>query len=114
MKPGPPVLWQTYFALAVSAQTRQLQRCLLLAVGARNSSWTHSEVTSARARLTAALRRRMGGHPADLFRTTTKVTPTHVSRSRGQRCGDIELADFLADAAGPINLVMDLRITHER
>jgi hypothetical protein len=56
----------------------------------------------------------MGGHTADLFRTTTKVTPTHVSRSRGQWCGDIELSDFLADAAGPIDLVMDLRITHER
>jgi hypothetical protein len=35
-------------------------------------------------------------------------------RSRGQRCGDIELAAFLADAAGPVNLVMDLRIAHER
>jgi hypothetical protein len=33
---------------------------------------------------------------------------------RGQRCGYIELAAFLADAAGPVNLVMDLRIAHER
>ena len=29
-------------------------------------------------------------------------------------CGDIELAAYLADAAGPVNLVMDLRIVHER
>jgi hypothetical protein len=50
---------------------------------------------------------------ADLLRTTTKVTTNKVARSRGQRCRDIELAAFLADAAGPINLVMDLRIAHE-
>ncbi len=35
-------------------------------------------------------------------------------RSRGQRCGDIELAAYLADAAGPVPLVLDLRIAHER
>jgi hypothetical protein len=50
---------------------------------------------------------------ADLLQTTTKVTTTKVARSRGQRCRGIELAAFLADAAGPINLVMDLRIAHE-
>ena len=32
----------------------------------------------------------------------------------GQRCGDIELAAFLADAAGTINFVMDMHIAHER
>ena len=37
-----------------------------------------------------------------------------VARSRGQRCGDIELAAYLADTAGPVNLVRDLRLTHER
>ena len=44
----------------------------------------------------------------------TKVKTTQVDHSRGQRCGDIELEAYLADAAGHINLVMDLRITHER
>ena len=39
-------------------RSRQLQRCLPLAAGARNSGRTHSEITSARA-LTLALRRRM-------------------------------------------------------
>ena len=47
-------------------------------------------------------------------RVTTKVKNTQVARSRGQRCGDIELADYLADATGPVNLVMDLRIAQER
>jgi len=33
---------------------------------------------------------------ADLFRTTHKVKTQQVARSRGQRCGDIELASYLA------------------
>ena len=45
---------------------------------------------------------------AYLFRTTTKVTSTHVSCSRGKRCEDIELTAFLENAAGAINLVMDI------
>ena len=51
---------------------------------------------------------------ADLFRTTHKVKRQQVVRSRGQRCGDIELAAYLADTAGPVPLVLDLRIAHER
>ena len=37
-----------------------------------------------------------------------------VARSRDQRCGDIELAGYLANVAGPVPLVLDLRIAHER
>ncbi len=37
-----------------------------------------------------------------------------MTRSRGQRCGDIELAGYLANAAGQVPLVLDLRIAHER
>jgi hypothetical protein len=37
-----------------------------------------------------------------------------VVRSRGQHCGDIELAGYLANAAGPVSLVLDLRLTHDR
>ncbi len=37
-----------------------------------------------------------------------------VARSRGQRCGDIELAAYLANAAGPVPLVLDLLIAHDR
>jgi hypothetical protein len=29
-------------------------------------------------------------------------------------CGDIELAGYLANATGPVPLVLDLRITHDR
>ena len=50
---------------------------------------------------------------ADLFRTTTKVTTQQFTRNRGQHCGDVELAGYLANQAGPVPLVLDLRITHE-
>jgi hypothetical protein len=51
---------------------------------------------------------------ADLFHTTTKVKTEQVTRSRGQHCGDVELAGYLANQADPVTLVLDLRITHER
>jgi hypothetical protein len=47
---------------------------------------------------------------ADLFRTTHKVKTQQVIKSRGQHCGDIELAGYLANAADPVSLVLDLRI----
>jgi hypothetical protein len=51
---------------------------------------------------------------ADFFRTTHKVKTQQVVKSRGQHCGDIELAGYLANAAGPVPLVMDLQIAHDR
>jgi len=51
---------------------------------------------------------------ADLFRTTHKVRTQQVVKSRGQHCGDIELAGYLANEAGPVPLVLDLRIAHDR
>ena len=51
---------------------------------------------------------------ADLFRTTNKVKTQQVARSRGQQCGEIELAGYLSNEAGPVSLVLDLRISHER
>ncbi len=35
-------------------------------------------------------------------------------KSRGQHCGDIELAGYLANTAGPVPLVLDLRLSHDR
>ena len=51
---------------------------------------------------------------SDLFHTTHNVKTQQVVRSRSQRCGDIELTGYLANAAGPMPLVLDLRIAHER
>jgi hypothetical protein len=41
---------------------------------------------------------------------THKVKTQQVAKSRGQHCGDIELSGYLANAAGPVPLVLDLRI----
>ena len=35
-------------------------------------------------------------------------------KSRGQYCGDIELAGYLVNTAGPVPLVLDLPIAHNR
>ena len=51
---------------------------------------------------------------ADPFCKTTKVKTTQVAHIRGQRCGDIELTDYLTDVVGSVNLVRDLCLTHER
>jgi hypothetical protein len=51
---------------------------------------------------------------ADLFRTTSKVKTQEVVESRGQHCGDIEVAGYLANETGPVPLVLDLRIAHDR
>jgi hypothetical protein len=37
-----------------------------------------------------------------------------VVKNRGQQCGDIELTGYLANETGPVPLVLDLRITHDR
>jgi hypothetical protein len=51
---------------------------------------------------------------ADLFRTTHKVKTQQVAGIQGYRCGDIEWTGDLANAAGPLPLVLDLHIAHER
>ena len=49
----------------------------------------------------------------DLFHTTHKAKTRQVIKSRGHHCGDIELAGYLANAVGPVPLVLDLRIAHD-
>jgi hypothetical protein len=54
------------------------------------------------------------------FTLIIKITSTHkakihqVVKSRGQDCGDIELVGYLTDVAGPVPLVLDLRVAHDR
>jgi hypothetical protein len=50
----------------------------------------------------------------DLFRTTHKVKTQQVVKNRGQHCGDVELAAYLANTTDPVPLVLDLRIPHDR
>ena len=41
---------------------------------------------------------------ADLIRTTHKVKTQQVAKRRNQRCGDIELAGYLANVTGPVSV----------
>jgi hypothetical protein len=43
---------------------------------------------------------------ADLFRTTHHTKTQHVTKSRGRHCGDIQLQAYLANAEGPVPLVL--------
>jgi hypothetical protein len=96
-------LWQTFFASCVGANIPALAELPLSDCG---TCTAHSGAKKAHDWAVDQL--------ANLFRTTHKVKTQQVARSRGQRCGDIELAGYLANAAGPVPLVLDLRIDHER
>jgi hypothetical protein len=37
-----------------------------------------------------------------------------VVKSRGQDCGDVELVGYLVNVTGPVSLVLDLHIVHDR
>jgi hypothetical protein len=110
-------LWQTFFASCVGANIPALAELLLSVCGCRKfqldplgdhlcTCTTHSGAKKAHYWEVDQL--------ADLFRTTHRVKTQQVARSRGQRCGDIELAGYLANSAGPVPLVLDLHISHER
>jgi hypothetical protein len=51
-----------------------------------------------------------------LFHTAGHMVRTHhsVTASAGQRCGDVEIRNYLRDQAGSRSLVFDLSITHDR
>jgi hypothetical protein len=51
---------------------------------------------------------------ADLFRTTRKVKTQQTVKNRGQHCGDVEMSGYLGNTEGPVSLVLDLHITHDR
>ena len=50
----------------------------------------------------------------DLFRTTHRVKTQQVVKRQGQYCGDIELVGYLVNDTGPVPLVLDLRLAHDR
>ena len=51
---------------------------------------------------------------ADLFHTTHKVKTQHVTKTRGRHYGHIELVSYLVNTVGPVSLVLDLHIAHDR
>ncbi len=48
------------------------------------------------------------------FAQRIKVKTQQVVKNRVQHCGDIEPAGYLANEVGPVPLVLDLRIAHDR
>ncbi len=116
MNPGLLVSWQTFFSTSMGAQIPVIAEKPPAACGCRKfqidalgdylcTCTAHSGAKKAHDWAVDQL--------ADLFRTTTKVKTQQVIKSRGQHCGDIELAGYLANAAGPVPLVLDLRIAHD-
>jgi hypothetical protein len=110
-------IWQTFFATTMGAQIPVISEKPLAACGCRkfqidplgdhiSTCDSHSGAKKAHDWDVDQV--------ADLFRTTHKVKTQQVIRSRGQHCGDIEMTGYLASQEGPVPLVLDLRITHER
>jgi hypothetical protein len=50
----------------------------------------------------------------DLFHTTHTVKAQHVTKNRGRHGGDVELTVYRVNVEGPVPLVMDLLISHDR
>ena len=46
--------------------------------------------------------------------TTHSVKTQHVTKRRGGHCGDVDLTVYLTNETGPVSLVLDLRIAHDR
>ena len=110
-------LWQAFFASCLGATVPALAEFPLSACGCKKftidalgdhvaTCTAHSGAKTAHDWAVQQL--------ADLFRTTHKMKTERVVRIRGQRCGDIEIASYLVNETGPVPLVLDLRITHDR
>jgi hypothetical protein len=50
----------------------------------------------------------------DLFRTTHHTKTEHVTKNMGRHCGDVQLTTYLTNTVGPVSLVLDLHIDHDR
>jgi hypothetical protein len=110
-------LWQTFFSTSMGAQIPAIAEKPLATCGCRkfqldplgdhlNTCTAHSGAKKAHDWMVDQV--------ADLFRTTHRVKTQQVVKSRGQRCADIQLEGYLANEAGPVPLVLDLRIAHDR
>jgi hypothetical protein len=110
-------LWHTFFSASMGAQIPVIAEKPLTTCGYRkfqldplgdhlNTCTAHSGAKKAHDWMVAQV--------ADLFRTTHKFKTQHMVKNRGQHCGDIDLRDYLVNEAGPVPLVLDLRIAHDR
>jgi hypothetical protein len=109
-------LWQTFFAMTMGTQIPVIVEKPLESCGCRKfqqdtmadhlcTCTAHSVAKTAHDWAVEQL--------ADLFRTTHHTKTQHVTKSRGRHCGDIQVEAYLTNAAGPVPLVLDLRIAHD-
>jgi hypothetical protein len=110
-------LWQTFFSVSMGAQIPVIPEKPLTTCGCKkfqlyplgdhlNTCTTHSGAKKTHDWMVDQI--------SDLFRTTHKVKTQHVVKSRGHHCGDVELTGYLGNVAGPVPLVLDLLIVHDR
>ena len=110
-------LWQTFFAMSVGVHIPLLEEMPLSACGCKKFQLDAlgDHLCTCTAHLGAKKAHDWAADQiADLFRTTHKVKTQQMARSRGQRCGDIELSVHLASGVGPVPSVPDFRIAHDR
>ncbi len=50
----------------------------------------------------------------DLFHTTHTVKTEHVTKRRGQYCGNVDLSTYLPNTVNPVPWLLDLLIVHDR
>jgi hypothetical protein len=112
-----PSLWQTFFSTSMDSQIPVMVENPFTTCGWRkfqldppgdhlNTCTVHSGVKM--------IHDWMVDQFSDLFRITHNVKTHQVVKSRGQHCGDIELSGYLVNETGPVPLVLDLRIAHDR
>jgi hypothetical protein len=116
MKPGLMVC-QTFFDMTMDTQIPVIVEKPLEVFGWRKfhldvmgdhlcTCTTHSGVKKAHDWVVEQL--------VDLFHTTHRTKAQHVTKNRGRYCGDIQLDTYLVNSVGPVSLVLDLRIAHDR
>jgi hypothetical protein len=110
-------LWQTFFSTSMGAQIPVIPEKPLTVYGYRkfkiDSLGDHLCTCTSHSGVKKAHDWEVDQLP-DLFRTTHKVKTRQVVKTRGQDSGDLELAAYLANEAGSVPLVLDLRIAHDR
>jgi hypothetical protein len=97
---------------------QQLADARLLSAAAKNSAWTFTATTRARAQLTQVQPRRTTGWCPYWGRCSarpdTRYGPNMATASAGQRRSDVEIWNYLRSQAGSQSLVFDLSIAHDR
>ena len=99
-------LWQAFFASCVGATVPALAELPLSACGCKkiavDALGDHVATCTAHSGAKKAHDWAVD-QIADLFRTTHRVKTQQVVRSRGQRCGDIELVGYLSNEKDPVS-----------